>query len=96
MNHVMTDRHRCKASTVLINLIHLYCVQRKQIQFYHCCLLVCVSFMFLDLFLFSWDSFMAYIYISVHFFKYLTYMDIFRLEIPSGKLFSVAELYTII
>lgn len=39
---------------------------------------------------------MISIHISVHVFKYLTYMVIFRLEIPSEKLFSVAGLYSVI
>lgn len=39
---------------------------------------------------------MISIHISVHVFKYLTYMDIFRLEIPSEKLFSVTGLYSVI
>uniref|UniRef100_A0ABI7YAU5 Pentatricopeptide repeat domain 2 n=1 Tax=Felis catus TaxID=9685 RepID=A0ABI7YAU5_FELCA len=40
----MTEIHRYKANAVLTNLIHLQHIQRKTIQFYCCCLLVCVSF----------------------------------------------------
>ena len=82
-NHAMTDTHRYRTNAALVNLTHLQYRQRKRILSYRCCLLLCISLIFLVCVgsfclviflrhLVLWDSFMISIQIRFHVFKHLT------------------------
>lgn len=99
MHQVMTYIRRCKADAAPLNLIHLHHLQRRGFGFSTAVFWFVYdshSWNFFLSFLFSWDSFMIYVQVSILAFRSLTSVGIFRLESSQEEFPCVAELYCLI